>query len=78
MRAVAERGITRVLALAKVGGAGFFSGKGLRGKAAALMCPVAERLICGMTAGAEKILLSFFQFHGSRRQGGNLRFTHNV
>ena len=57
MRAVAERGITRVLALAKVGGAGFFSGKGLRGKAAALMCPVAERLICGMTAGAEKILL---------------------
>ena len=46
MGAVAKRGIAGVFALAQVGGAGFFSGKGLRGKAAALVRAVAERLVC--------------------------------
>ena len=78
MGAVAKRGIAGVFALAQVGGAGFFSGKGLRGKAAALVRAVAERLVCGMTTGAEKILLSLFQFNGSGGKGGNLRFTHDV
>ena len=78
MGTITKRGITRVLALAKIGGTCFLCSKGLRGKAAALMRPVTEGLACGMTTGAEKILLSFFQFNGSGRQGGNLRFTHSV
>jgi hypothetical protein len=31
-----------------------------------------------MTTGAEKILLSLFQFNGSGGKGGNLRFTHDA
>jgi len=78
MGTITKGSVAGVLALAKVSCAGFFSGKGLWDKTAALMCPIAEWLTIGMTTAAEKILFSFFQFHGSRRQGGNLRFTHNV
>jgi hypothetical protein len=75
---VTKRGIAGVFALAKIGGAGFLGRKGLRGKTAALVRPVAERLTCGITAGAEKILLPGLQFNGSGRKGGNLRFTHDA
>ena len=78
MGAVTKRGIARVFALAKIGGAGFLGRKGLRGKTAALVCPVTERLAGGMATGAEKILLAGLQFNGSGRKGGNLRFTHDA
>ena len=78
MGAVTERGITGVLALAKIGGAGFLGRKGLRGKAAALVRPVTEGLARGMATGAEKILLTGFKLNGSGRKGGNLRFAHDA
>lgn len=78
MGAITKWSVAGVLTLAKVSCAGFFSSKGLGNKTATLMCPIAERLTIGMTAGAEKILFSFFQFNASGGKRCNLRFTHSV
>ncbi len=69
MGTVAERQIRTVLALTEKGIAILFSDKRFRSEVASFVRPITEGLISGVTAGAEKVGLSFFESNF----GGGLR-----
>ena len=76
VRTVAERGIPGSFALAEKGIAVFFGLKFLRRKVRSLVGSVAERLVGGFPAGAEKVGLSRFEGDFDGFFGSDIGFGH--
>jgi len=74
--AITVGGIARVLTLAEVGCAIFFSNECFRGKSLSLVRAIAKGLTGGISAGAEEIGFAGLEFDGDGMFGGNGGLIH--